>query len=344
MSGGALLQPGRFGPAASNRQRRGEGRGESHARRDQHDQPESIEQRFLRHAVNRRGGRTARRWSGDQPTPQGFDGMPDLCGRHHEIQMTVEGSIEDRNGNGAEQGNGQEARDGGDGIVDAGGHARLMRRDGVQDRRRQRRDGHRHAESDDQHGQEEGGPIGTPHAGQGQKQQAQGRDGGAADQRPARTEAVQQPARPARQQAEDEGEGEKGGACSRRRIAVQLDEGEGQKEEGTAEGAVEQQGQEIDPAEHRRAEQPRRHHGVWTPPLLPQEARQKDAPRASDARHETVRPAAVGGSDQAIGEAGESAEGQQRALPVETPAVPSHRGFRECAESRSRASAAPGSD
>ena len=113
--------------------------------------------------------------------------------------------------------------------------------------------------------------------------------------------------------------GRKAAPGPRRRIAVQLDEGEGQEEEGAAQGAVEQQGQEIDPAEVRRAKQAEGHHRRRASPLLPEEGGQQHHADGERAQDETIAPAEVRGGDQAIDEAGEPAEGEQRAPPIEMP-------------------------
>ena len=75
---------------------------------------------------------------------------------------------------------------------------------------------------------------------------------------------------------------------------MQLDEGEGQEEEGATEGAVEQQGQEIDPAEHRRAKQLRAaSSGFGLRRSCHRKPARRTMPSSQRRQHKTIPPAAV---------------------------------------------------
>src|SRR5438093_199364 len=146
---------------------------------------------------------------------------------------------------------------------------------------------------------------------------AAGGDHRSHDQGEPRAEAVDQAARPAREQEKDEDEREAGGAGRGRGVPLRLDEVERQEEEGASQGAVEEQRDDVGAREAPGAEDRQGDHRGVTACLEGAEREQRTPSTGERPDEPRLPPPQARGLDEPIHDAAEARGHQRRTEPVE---------------------------
>ena len=189
--------------------------------------------------------------------------LPRRSGRVERRQPAVQAAVERAHHDEADHGDGQESGRPRHGVVDPRRDARMAGRHRSHDRGRQRRHGDGHPRGHDNHGREVGRPVAPADVRQREQDEPGGRDDRADGQRALRPVARDQTTRPAREREHDGGEGEQGGTGRRRGVALDLLEVEREEVQGAAQRPVQEQREQVRPAESARAEQAQLQH--WRP-------------------------------------------------------------------------------
>ena len=138
----------------------------------------------------------------------------------------------------AERGDGEESGGARDRVVDSRSDAGALARDRRHDGRRQRRDAHGHAESEDDDRREESFPVAAADCGQCEQKESERGYRRPDDEREFRAVAFDKPARPAREREHYEHEGKRRRARRSRGVALHLNQVEREEEECAAERRV----------------------------------------------------------------------------------------------------------